>query len=490
MINVVDDYSTFSMLIIQDQQIMKFWYQDEFSKETLCIFSENEFTSDLIALQFLQHYVENSNSDSLKSWKLMLMNNHDSHMTSEFIKLTNDNHIRSFSLISHLTHCMQLLNVEIFQSYKHWHDVAIQKAFEEFNIEYSFFRFCHDFIKIRNNIFKSKIIRNAFRKSEMWSIDVSLCIDQLKKFKAFNNNESIRMRRDEQMIEQRDEQMRNATATRDQAHESTLSLSSRIRSLTIDDVQNELLEWLSKIQNITQWSDSARSNEFAEFVENAKEMIAKSHLQEFELKVLFKRRTDDLLQKIIFRQRLKSTTDKLELIKKTAEQAIVEKKDKKNRKKKKKKHRNFMIIWRRERKKMYVKEVIVRKKKKKRVKNVKELMKQNIFISDHLLISIENSEVTWKAIDSIWLAEKAKKKKVMRQRERAVMGAPAEEEDEEDEEDEANGANEADEADAQGADEEEMQFVIDTNSNQWLDQDFIGFDDDEDQEHVGWMGYE
>ena len=232
MINVVDNYSTLSMLIIQDQQIMKFWYQDEFSKETLCIFSKNEFTSDLIVLQFLQHYVENSNSDSLRSWKLMLMNNHDNYIISEFIKLTNDNHIRSFSLISHLTHCMQFLDVEIFQSYKHWHDVAIQKAFKEFNIEYSLFHFCHNFIKIRNNIFKSKIIRNAFKKSEMWSIDVSLCIDQLKKFKTFNNNESIRMRRNEQMIEQKNEQMknemRNATTTRNRAHESTFSLSSRI----------------------------------------------------------------------------------------------------------------------------------------------------------------------------------------------------------------------------------------------------------------------
>ena len=166
-INVVDDYFTFSILIIQDQQIMKFWYQDEHSKKTLYKFSKSEFISDLIALQFLQYYVENSNSNSLRSWKLMLINNYDNYMTSEFIKLTNDNHIRSFSLISHLTHCIQFLDVEIFQSYKHWHDIAIQNAFEEFNIEYSLFVFFHDFIKIRDNIFKSKIIRNTFKKFEM-----------------------------------------------------------------------------------------------------------------------------------------------------------------------------------------------------------------------------------------------------------------------------------------------------------------------------------
>jgi hypothetical protein len=49
----------------------------------------------------------------------MLMNNHESHMTPEFIALANENHIRPFPLIPHLTHCMQPLDVGVFQSYKH-----------------------------------------------------------------------------------------------------------------------------------------------------------------------------------------------------------------------------------------------------------------------------------------------------------------------------------------------------------------------------------
>ena len=43
---------------------------------------------------------------------------------------------------------------------------------------------------------------------------------------------------------------------------------------------------------------------------------------------------------------------------------------------------------------MYVKRIIVRKKEKERVKNIKKLMKQNLFIFDYLLTSIENSEIT------------------------------------------------------------------------------------------------
>ena len=54
----------------------------------------------------------------------MLMDNHGTHCTPEFIKLANKNHIRPLPLIPHLTHCMQPLDVSVFQPYKHWHDTV------------------------------------------------------------------------------------------------------------------------------------------------------------------------------------------------------------------------------------------------------------------------------------------------------------------------------------------------------------------------------
>ena len=131
----------------------------------------------------------------LRFWKLMFLNNYNNYIIFKSIKLTNNNYIYLYFLIFHLIYCMQLLNVEIFQSYKYWHNVSIQKAFAKFNIEYLFARFCRNFIKIRNNIFKSKIIRNVFKKSEMWSINAKRYVNQLKKFKIFNNVKTIRMMR-------------------------------------------------------------------------------------------------------------------------------------------------------------------------------------------------------------------------------------------------------------------------------------------------------
>jgi hypothetical protein len=128
MINAVDDYSSSLMIIIQRQEIMTSWFSSSFSADTHIVSSSSDFTSDQIAVEFLKHYIKHSDAESNAEWKLMLMNNHDSHRMSEFIKLANENHIRPFSFIPYLTHCMQSLDVRIFQSYKKWHDTIIKEA--------------------------------------------------------------------------------------------------------------------------------------------------------------------------------------------------------------------------------------------------------------------------------------------------------------------------------------------------------------------------
>ena len=99
------------------------------------------------------------------------MDNHESHETDEFLKLANDNHILSYSLIPHLTHCMQSLDVGVFQLYKHWHEVAIWDALASLSFEYNVQFFLRDLPTIQENIFKKRTIWHAFRKSEMWPIN-------------------------------------------------------------------------------------------------------------------------------------------------------------------------------------------------------------------------------------------------------------------------------------------------------------------------------
>jgi hypothetical protein len=106
MINAVEEFFFSLMIIIQRQDLMISWFDDdnELLESTYVMFFESGFISNKIALKFLKHYIKNSNVDSDADWKLILINNHESHIIFEFIVLANENYIRSFSLIFHLTH--------------------------------------------------------------------------------------------------------------------------------------------------------------------------------------------------------------------------------------------------------------------------------------------------------------------------------------------------------------------------------------------------
>ncbi len=59
---------------------------------------------------------------------------------------------------------------------------------------------------------------------------------------------------------------------------------------------------------------------------------------------------------------------------------------------------------------MHAKEVIARKNEKARIKQIKKMKKQSVFISMKLMISIADLEAEWKSSNEMWNAEQEKKK--------------------------------------------------------------------------------
>lgn len=181
-IDAAGNYPPPPLILVEGHEIMMDLSLEGLPNGTRIIPSENGVTSDNIAIVFLEHYIEHSDSGPEADWKLMLMDNRESHCTPEFIALANENHIRPYPLIPHLTHCMQPLDVGVFQPYKHWHDMAIQDALLESNIAYTLPRYLGDLPSIRDNTFKESTIRHAFEKSGMWPPSDTKCIQQLKSF--------------------------------------------------------------------------------------------------------------------------------------------------------------------------------------------------------------------------------------------------------------------------------------------------------------------
>lgn len=171
------------------------------------------------------------------------------------------------------------------------------------------------------------------------------------------------------------------------------------------------MEWLPKLQNNAQWSDPIRPEELNEFVQHTKGIVATSNLENYELAVYRSQRIKDITAKTSSRKRIKTPhSGSLGMTKENAERLIAEKHQSELIAEQKKERNNFMRMWRIERDDMYAKGVAARKLQKERVKNIKELMKQNVIIPDEMLHPIEDPEATWKATNEVWIAEEAKKK--------------------------------------------------------------------------------
>ena len=138
---------------------MESWYRERVGNKEVILLSESGFTSDTLTYRFLQHFIQHTHSGPDTPYKILLMDNHGSHLTPQFILLARRNNIVPFTFPPHLTHCMQPLDVGVFQSYKHWHSKAIQCALETLDFEYTISSFFGIWLKYDAKPSKKRLFR-------------------------------------------------------------------------------------------------------------------------------------------------------------------------------------------------------------------------------------------------------------------------------------------------------------------------------------------
>jgi hypothetical protein len=162
---------------------MTHWYKD-LHPDTRVFTSPTGYTSSEIALQYLDHLIQYTKAGIDKPPKILLMDQHGSHMTNEFVIKATDANIHPFPFPSHLTHILQPLDVGVFQPYKHWHRKAVQDATRCLDIEYTVASFFRDLTQIREKTFKRTTIQGAFRKSGMWPINSENALEKMRTYQA------------------------------------------------------------------------------------------------------------------------------------------------------------------------------------------------------------------------------------------------------------------------------------------------------------------
>ena len=123
--------------------------------------SDKGFTNDCIGVQWLRHFIRETNSGLTAPKKLLLYNGHGSHDTDKFKQLAENNNIILYMFPPHLAHLLQPLDVGCFQTYKHFHKLAVHQAIRNMQLTYDYSCFLNDLEGIQEKTLTEKTIMSA-----------------------------------------------------------------------------------------------------------------------------------------------------------------------------------------------------------------------------------------------------------------------------------------------------------------------------------------
>ena len=99
------------------------------------------------------------------TYRLLLFDGFDSHLTKEFLEVLEDNKIIPYRLPPHSTHLLQPLDVSCFQPYKHWHAEAVDSATRTGCTSFNKVEFLAALQSIRHKTFKTDTIKRGWRET-------------------------------------------------------------------------------------------------------------------------------------------------------------------------------------------------------------------------------------------------------------------------------------------------------------------------------------
>ena len=168
------------IIIIQGRVHMENWYTEKLDDNVQVLLSDSGYINSELALTYLDHLIKHTGAGMDKPPKVLLMDQHGSHMDDDFIIKATEKNIHPFPFPGHLTHVLQPLDVGVFQPYKHWHKKAVQHAMHNLDIDYNVASFLCDLGEIQGDTFKKETILGAFRKAGIWPINCDTAIAKMK----------------------------------------------------------------------------------------------------------------------------------------------------------------------------------------------------------------------------------------------------------------------------------------------------------------------
>jgi hypothetical protein len=95
------------------------WYEDSgLPRDWVITLSENGWTTNEIGYQWIQHFEKHTRTRTKGTYRLLILDGHESHLSVEFQQYCQENHIITLCMPPHSSHILQPLDVGCFSPLK------------------------------------------------------------------------------------------------------------------------------------------------------------------------------------------------------------------------------------------------------------------------------------------------------------------------------------------------------------------------------------
>ena len=141
---------------------------------------ESGYNNDDLTIKWLAHFEWFSAKRPEGVYRLLLLDRFGSHCTKQFLQYSDQYKIIAFFLPPHSSHLLRLLDVVVFQPYKHYHAEAVERGTRSGGGNFDKFEFLDTIDTIRQQTLKPSTIRSAFRAIRLIPHNPDLIISKLR----------------------------------------------------------------------------------------------------------------------------------------------------------------------------------------------------------------------------------------------------------------------------------------------------------------------
>ncbi|KAL8303038.1 hypothetical protein RB600_006766 [Gaeumannomyces tritici] len=142
--------------------------------------SDSGWTDDTVALEWLDHFLENTKPSAPDTSRLLLVDNHGSHLTFPFWEKCQQAKVVLFPLPPHTTHKLQPLDVGIFSAFKRAHQTDLVRQIELGALDYDRPEFLDGLKNMRRRAFKVATVKSAWLKCGISPFNPQVVLDNLE----------------------------------------------------------------------------------------------------------------------------------------------------------------------------------------------------------------------------------------------------------------------------------------------------------------------